>query len=153
MCPSPVRNNSGAGDITPRARFPRAVSLKSRGQIREALKSSRRRSGENLTVFYNVRPSAAEGPSELTDGPVRWVFMVPRRVGCAVKRNRIRRRLRECARLWTERHRLSGEIMVRFEPRGRKSRISAGSDVRRRDPLGSEALQLLNGVMGGPNCD
>ena len=76
---------------------------------------------------------------------LEWVFMVPRRTGTAVTRNRIRRQVREIARLWTGRRDLIGEIMVRFESVDNKT--STESTLPMQVELKEELERILSGVL------
>lgn len=62
-------------------------------------------SDEFRTVFRRGRKSLIPGAlvvvSEAAQGTVRWGFIVPKKVGSAVVRNRVKRRLREAARVVT----------------------------------------------------
>ncbi|MCH7877815.1 MAG: ribonuclease P protein component [candidate division Zixibacteria bacterium] len=103
------------------------------------MRTFERRSGKNLTVFYNVR--AAQGVSLDFAEALKWVFMVPKRTGTAVTRNRIRRQIREIARLWIGRKNLSGEIMVRYESAGRQT------SGRQGPPTQVEVKEELLGIL------
>ncbi len=78
----------------PRLIFPRAGRLLKHSDFERVYKQGRRHFSSHMTVFY--LPQAAEA----TSGSVSRVgFTVGRALGGAVQRNRIKRRLREAARL------------------------------------------------------
>lgn len=107
----------GAVD-SPRARLGRSQSLKSRARIGELFKKAKKRSGSYLTVFYSLSPEQED--SGKGKGP-KALIAIPKRTGNAVLRNRIRRRLREEFRLWNKRGGLAGEVIVRYNPPGKKA--------------------------------
>ena len=72
-----------------RARFLRAARLRKHADFQKVYRSGRRLFSAHMTVFFLRRDS----------GPAHLGFTVPRAMGPAVQRNRIRRRLREAARL------------------------------------------------------
>ncbi len=74
-----------------RLRFPRAARIHSGGEF--ALVRSEGRSVQGRFL----RLSAARDPA---GGQTRFGFITPRRIGMAVIRNRVRRRLREICRLY-----------------------------------------------------
>ncbi len=118
------------------------MALKSRGRIRQGLKTFQRRSGRNLTVFYNVQP--VQGASLEFAAPLKWVFMVPKRIGTAVTRNRLRRQIREIARVWAGRQNLCGEIMVRLEPKG--SKTAGRREIPTQAALKEELIEILASI-------
>jgi ribonuclease P protein component len=82
---------SGSGEVPGRGEgeeFPRSLHLLRHADFEQVYKQGRRHFATHLTVFYLRR---AEG------GP-RIGFTVPRALGGAVERNRMRRRLREAVR-------------------------------------------------------
>ena len=74
---------------TTRRKFPKRARLLKRGEFRRVYDEGQRRSGPLCAVFY--RPNGL--------GETRLGITVPVRVGKAVVRNRIKRRLREAFRL------------------------------------------------------
>lgn len=70
--------------------LPRANRLRKRAEFRRAYDNGRQTRGRWFSLFVLRRDD---------DGPARFGFTVTRRVGKAVVRNRLRRQLRECARL------------------------------------------------------
>ncbi len=97
--------------------MPRSLSLKNRERIRLLFRSAKRRSSKSLTVFYRICPS--NGGDKITDSsiensPAKWLVAIPKRTGNAVRRNKLRRVLRETIRLWPKRAHVDGEIIVRF---------------------------------------
>lgn len=89
---------------------------------------------------------AVRGASlEFAAPPLKWVFMVPKRIGTAVIRNRIRRQIREIVREWAGRQDLSGEIMVRLEPKG--SNTTGKREIPTQPVLKEEALKILAAIL------
>ena len=83
----------GAGPDYPDLRFPRTAHLLQHSAFERVYKEGRRIFSGNMTVFFRPRPDGdgAAGP--------RIGFTVSRAFGGAVRRNRIRRRLREAVRM------------------------------------------------------
>jgi len=82
---------SGSGNVPGRgkgARFPHSLHLLRHADFEQVYKQGRRHFAAHLTVFYLRR----------ADGGPRIGFTVPRALGGAVDRNRMRRRLREAVR-------------------------------------------------------
>ncbi len=105
--------------------MPRSLSLKNRERIRILFRSAKRRSGRTLTVFYRICiNSGAEEVSE--NSPAKWLVAIPKRTGNAVKRNKIRRALRETIRLWPNRAQVEGEVIVRFNAPFKKKQKNSG---------------------------
>lgn len=71
------------------ARLSRPARLRKHADFEKVYRSGRRIFSAHMTVFFLRRDS----------GPARVGFTVPRALGAAVERNRIRRRMREAARL------------------------------------------------------
>jgi ribonuclease P protein component len=84
-----------------RMHFPRSTRLKSPSQIRRICRQGRRRVGKRYTIHWQYRNlqsgNTAAGPD--VAGVARLAFVVSKRLGKAQVRNRIKRRLREAARL------------------------------------------------------
>ena len=87
LAPNGSTNLSGSGK---RVRFPRRARLLRRADFERVYKQGRRHFASHMTVFYLRR---AEGRG------LRVGFTVGRMLGGAVKRNRMKRRLREAVRL------------------------------------------------------
>lgn len=89
-------------DIDPRAggTFPRSVRLLRHADFERVYKQGRRHFSASMTVFYLARPAmpAVAGKPGVAAG-LRIGFTVGRVLGGAVQRNRMKRRLREAARL------------------------------------------------------
>jgi ribonuclease P protein component len=74
-------------------RFPKAQRLLRHADFERVYQQGRRHFAAHLTVFYLARPGDTGGPG------TRVGFTVSKALGGAVRRNRIRRRLREAVRL------------------------------------------------------
>ncbi|HSH00520.1 MAG TPA: ribonuclease P protein component [candidate division Zixibacteria bacterium] len=125
-------------------RMGREFSLRGRDRIKFLFSKARRRSGENLTVFYDLQIAGADQP-----GGFKALVAVPRRTGSAVARNKIRRRLRETIRTWPRRVELAGDLIVRYNPRssaapGKKDSRPLAGRVR----LDRSRLQDLSAELG-----
>ena len=94
---------------TPRGTFPKSAHLLKRADFRRVYEQGKRLFSGNMTVFYlhrapQAEPTAApvhqQGLVVATEPSlqVRIGFTVPRALGGAVQRNRIRRRTREAVR-------------------------------------------------------
>ncbi|HYN15837.1 MAG TPA: ribonuclease P protein component [Terriglobales bacterium] len=81
---SPVPTVGGAP-----ARFSRPARLRKHADFEKVYRSGQRLFSAHMTVFFLRSDS----------GPARVGFTVPRALGAAVERNRIRRRMREAVRL------------------------------------------------------
>ena len=86
--PQVSRVSTAAGSST---RFSRQSRLRKHADFEKVYRSGRRFFSAHMTVFFLRRDSDS--------GPARVGFTVARAMGTAVERNRIRRRLREAARL------------------------------------------------------
>jgi ribonuclease P protein component len=75
------------------AKFNKRSRLLKRAEFERVYRGGRRHFSANLTVFFLARAASGQGR-----GP-RVGFTVSRALGAAVDRNRIRRRMREAARL------------------------------------------------------
>ncbi len=75
-----------------RAKFPKSAHLLKHADFRHVYENGRRHFSGNLTVFYLGREPQTGAC------PIRVGFTVPRALGGAVERNRIRRRTREAVR-------------------------------------------------------
>ena len=74
-----------------RSGFSPAARLRKHADFDKVYRSGRRLFASHMTVFYLMHNAAS--------GPARVGFTVTRAMGTAVERNRLRRRLREAARL------------------------------------------------------
>ena len=116
----------------PRLDFPRANRLLHRVEYDAVYKEGRRRAGREFTVF--LRPNGLD----LT----RFGWSVKKALGSAVRRNRIRRRIREILRLHRREIAPGWDIVI--HPR---SSVAAADFP----PLKAELLRLLpRAVEGGP---
>jgi ribonuclease P protein component len=103
-------------------RFPRSMRLLRHSDFERVYKAGRRHFAANITVFY-LRRADMEG--------ARFGFTLPKFLGAAVERNRIKRRLREAVRLHG---RLVAPVDVVINPK--KSAVKASfaeleNDIRR----------------------
>jgi ribonuclease P protein component len=80
---------SRASDVAPRLDFPRASRLVRRAEYDAVYREGRRRSSREFTLF--LRPNGLASS--------RFGWSIKKALGNAVRRNRIRRRLREIVRL------------------------------------------------------
>lgn len=78
---------------TPRLKLPRSRILRGREAFRQVRDCGRRVAGRALVLNYLILP----------ESPTRVAFIVPKAVGNAVERNRIRRQMREIYRKMQER--------------------------------------------------
>jgi ribonuclease P protein component len=87
---------------TPKGRFPKSEHLRKHSDFQRVYKQGRRHFSGIMTVFYlqsqGGSPQAGEEPPGGTAAVVRVGFTVPRALGDAVDRNRMRRRTREAVR-------------------------------------------------------
>jgi ribonuclease P protein component len=80
---------------TPEGRFPKSAHLRRHSDFERVYQQGRRHFSGNMTVFY--LPDAQRNGAGL-EAQVRIGFTVPRSLGGAVDRNRMRRRTREAVR-------------------------------------------------------
>jgi len=119
---------------TTRRRFPKRARLLKRAEFRRVYDEGQRRNGPDLAAFY--RPN---GMPE-----TRLGITVPARVGGAVLRNRIKRRLREVFRLNRGRVPRGWDIVV--NPRqgaGRVPFVSLEKEVMRLFPSQPPPAKIL----------
>ena len=90
---TPSPSNTNPESFVPGFGFPKSSRILRRADFRRAYDGGIRFSGPLFTAFclQNDDPSRSDGP--------RVGFTVPRALGKAVTRNRIRRRVRECVRV------------------------------------------------------
>ena len=94
-----------------RRRFPKSARLLKRAEFRRVYDEGQRRNGSTFAVFYR--------PNGLAE--TRLGVTVPTRVGGAVLRNRVKRRLRELFRLNRERFPQGWDIVL--NPREAAGRV------------------------------
>ena len=87
--PSDLPRSSPARESSERRRFPRSCRLVRRKDFEAVYRSGKRRAGPQFVVF--LRPNGLD--------ETRFGMSVGRRLGTAVERNRVRRRVREIVRL------------------------------------------------------
>lgn len=112
-----------------RATAPRSHSLKSRKRIAELFKSATRRSGKFLTVFCDI-PDIEDNQEQAKEvANWRYLVAVPKRIGKATLRNRVRRVLREAIRLNAKLRitepTLAGDLVIRYNGLRRKGKSVA----------------------------
>jgi len=112
------------GSDPPRLDFPRASRLLRRVEYNAVYRDGRRRAGREFTVFLR--------PNGLAHSRFGW--SVKKELGSAVRRNRIRRRLREIVRLHRQEIASGWDIVIH----PRSSVATAGFQ-----PLTDELLGLL----------
>lgn len=87
--------------------------LRRRGDFLRCYERGRRRHGELATIYFVEREPAATHP--------RLGITVTRKVGGAVVRHRVKRRIREIFRRWSKRERLAPyDIVVQARPVARE---------------------------------
>ena len=123
--------NAGRKDATvsrasdaPRLDLPRACRLVRRAEYDAVYRDGRRRTSREFTVF--LRPNGL--------GVSRFGWSIKRTFGTAVRRNRIRRRLREIVRLHRQEIALGWDIVIH----PRSSAATAGFSA-----LAEELLRLI----------
>jgi ribonuclease P protein component len=94
------------------AGFPRSARLLRHSDFERVYKQGRRHFSSHMTVFY-LRPGEAPSPQQ----SARVGFTVGRVLGGAVKRNRIKRRLREAVRLRRSVLKDAGAVDVVINPK------------------------------------
>ena len=93
QCARPHDRRSGpAVNVVPKGKFPKSAHLLKHADFQRVYKQGKRHFSGNMTVFYLPQEGAPES------GATRFGFTVPRAIGGAVDRNRIRRRVREAVR-------------------------------------------------------
>jgi ribonuclease P protein component len=91
----PAANQDKAEGV--QGRFRRSARLLRHADFQRVYKQGRRHFGPYMTVFYLERPVIHAARASTAQGP-RIGFTVPRALGGAVERNRIKRRMREAVR-------------------------------------------------------
>jgi ribonuclease P protein component len=112
------------GSESPRLEFPRSCRLLRRTEYDAVYKEGRRRASREFTVF--LRPNGLDLS--------RFGWSVKKALGTAVRRNRIRRRLREIVRL--NRQEIASGWDIVIHPRSSAGTADFG-------PLADELLRLL----------
>jgi len=117
---------------TPGQRLPAGERLRRRADYLRCYRTGRRRHG-SLAILYFV-PNQLEGP--------RLGITASRKVGKAVVRHRLKRRIKEIYRRWPHRSQLPPlDLVVHLKPE------AGGSDF---PALRTELLRLLSGLREGP---
>ena len=115
---------SGGGIRKPEFAFPRACRLAHRAQFDAVYREGRRRNSREFTVF--LRPNGL--------GLSRFGWSIRKALGNAVRRNRIRRRLREIVRLHRQEIAPGWDIVIHPRSSAATAKFSA---------LADELLKLL----------
>ena len=99
--------------------------LRRRADFLRCYERGRRRHGPLATLYWVERGEEARGP--------RLGITVSRKVGGAVVRNRIKRRIREIYRRWSQRRQLPPyDIVVHVKPRARQAEfITLETEIHR----------------------
>lgn len=95
---SQMKHSERIARISGRERFQRANRLRSSLDFARLRRDGRRTGGATLAISYARRPSPDPATPAGGEPPVRVGFIVSKRVGGAVVRNRVKRRLREVVR-------------------------------------------------------
>lgn len=106
----------------PSAKFTKSSRLLKRAEFERVYQDGRRHFSRNLTVFFLRR-----GGENQTRGP-RVGFTVSRAMGGAVARNRIRRRMREAARLNLKAVPLAVDIVINPKKTALNTQFAALAD-------------------------
>jgi ribonuclease P protein component len=116
-------------DVAAGERLLREERLRRRADFLRCYRTGRRRHGEIAILYF--------APNEL--GHPRLGITASRKVGDAVVRHRLKRRIKEIYRRWQERTRLPPmDLVVHLKPEAREVEWS---------PLRAEILRLLAGVV------
>jgi len=98
-----------------------------RGDFLQCYRRGRRRHGSLVTLYFLS--------AEPERGYTRFGISVSRKVGGAVVRNRIKRRIRECYRRWSKRRKLPAvDLLIHVKPAAAQADFST---------LRTEVLRLL----------
>jgi len=125
-----LRNAAGKGATAsrvsdpPRLDFPRACRLVRRVEYDAVYRDARRRTSREFTVF--IRPNGL--------ALSRFGWSIKKALGSAVRRNRIRRRLREILRLHRQEIAMGWDIVIHPRSSAATAEFS---------PLAAELLKLL----------
>lgn len=128
-------------------KYPRECRLLRRADFDAVYRGGRRRASKQFVVFYlphasrTAAPASAENggiPAAMKPGPSRFGVSVKRALGDAVKRNRIRRRIREIVRVHRQEI-LSGWDFV-IHPRSSVATAPFGA-------LAEELITLIRGAV------
>lgn len=92
-----VERENGLTRTTPGERFRRASRLRSSADFQRVRRAGKRRQGKYLTLSFARAPQTT-GQENGAPSPTRVGFSISKRVGDAVTRNRVKRRLREAIR-------------------------------------------------------
>ena len=82
-----------------RLRFPKCARLLNHSDFERVYENGRRYSLPDFALFYLPSPAAEPEDGFAAEKRIRVGFTVPRALGGAVERNRIKRRMREAVRL------------------------------------------------------
>ncbi|MEO7980144.1 MAG: ribonuclease P protein component [Sporichthyaceae bacterium] len=96
--------------------LPAGARLRRSADFTATLRASRATRADNMLVLHAALPTTATGTDQVAAAPARIGFVVPRTVGPAVTRNRVRRRLRHLLRDRLERLPAGGRFVVRVLP-------------------------------------
>ena len=116
---------------SPRFDFPRACRLVRRGDYDAVYRAGRRKSSREFTIF--LRPNGL--------GISRFGWSIKKTLGSAVRRNRIRRRLREIVRLHRQEIAPGWDIVIHPRSSAATANFSA---------LAAELLRLIPGGTTAP---
>jgi ribonuclease P protein component len=126
--PRPRSTSGATGQRLPSERLPSEQTVRRRADYLRCYRTGRRRQG-SLALLYFV-PNQLEGP--------RLGITASRKVGNAVVRHRLKRRIKEIYRRWQDRSQLPPlDLVVHLKPEAGKSDFPA---------LKAEVLRLLSGL-------
>jgi ribonuclease P protein component len=126
--PRPRSTAGAAGQRLPSERLPSEQTVRRRADYLRCYRTGRRRHG-SLALLYFV-PNQLAGP--------RLGITASRKVGNAVVRHRLKRRIKEIYRRWQDRSQLPPlDLVVHLKPEAGKSDFPA---------LKAEVLRLLSGL-------
>jgi ribonuclease P protein component len=126
--PRPCSTSGAAGQRLPSERLPSEQTVRRRADYLRCYRTGRRRHG-SLALLYFV-PNQLAGP--------RLGITASRKVGNAVVRHRLKRRIKEIYRRWQDRSQLPPlDLVVHLKPEAGKSDFPA---------LKAEVLRLLSGL-------
>jgi ribonuclease P protein component len=126
--PRPRSTSGAAGQRLPSERLPSDQTVRRRADYLRCYRTGRRRHG-SLALLYFV-PNQLAGP--------RLGITASRKVGNAVVRHRLKRRIKEIYRRWQDRSQLPPlDLVIHLKPEAGKSDFPA---------LKAEVLRLLSGL-------